>query len=267
MVAPGCFSSMPRPRWRWWWSPTGRCPSRRPGRPGRRRRRRPGRRRRRPRAPGPAGRAGSRAGWGRPGGWGRCRRAPGTGPRGRRAAGEDRRHDQPAHAVGGVGHHLERRSGAVDERAHVLGEVVEEVTCGAGPGVPRTGWAASTVAPDVGQAGVLAHRPGPGQAQLDAVVLGRVVRGGEHRARGVEPAGGEVQQVGRAQPEVDHVEALGRTPSANAADQLRPRRPHVPAQHDAVGPVLVAGGEAGEGPADGRASSASSWSGTMPRMS
>src|SRR5699024_12203798 len=39
---------------------------------------------------------------------------------------------------------------------------------------------------DVGQSGVLGHRTGAGAAQLDAVVLRRVVRGGEHGARAVE---------------------------------------------------------------------------------
>ncbi len=39
---------------------------------------------------------------------------------------------------------------------------------------------------DLGQAGVLADRAGAGAAQLDAVVLGRVVAGGEHRAGQVE---------------------------------------------------------------------------------
>ena len=71
------------------------------------------------------------------------------------------------------------------------------------------------------QPGVLADRRGAGAAQLDAVVLRRVVAGGEHRAGQVERAAGEVEHVGRAEADVDDVGALrGRTPSANARDQL-----------------------------------------------
>ena len=52
---------------------------------------------------------------------------------------------------------------------------------------------------DGGQPGVLPDRGGAGPAHLDAVVLRRVVAGGEHRAGHVQRAGGEVQQVGGAQ--------------------------------------------------------------------
>src|SRR3546814_2145840 len=49
-------------------------------------------------------------------------------------------------------------------------------------------------------AGVGADGLGAGQRHLDAVVLGRVVTGGEHRTGCVEAAGGEVQHVGGGQP-------------------------------------------------------------------
>ena len=63
---------------------------------------------------------------------------------------------------------------------------------------------------DLAQAGVLADRGRAGPAQLDPVVAGRVVARGEHRAGQVERAGGEVEQVGRAEAGVQHVGALGR---------------------------------------------------------
>ena len=86
----------------------------------------------------------------------------------------------------------------------------------------------------------------PGQAQLDPVVLGRVVGGGEHGGGGVEGAGGEVDQVGGDQAQVDHVGALGGGALGERGRQLDPRRPHVAAHQDAGG-----AGEPGEGGADG----------------
>ena len=115
----------------------------------------------------------------------------------------------------------------VDERHDVLGEVVEQVAvlarcrgaAGAGPAPASIASAvalisASPVSSPTGRA--------PGQAQLDAVVLGRVVRRGEHRAGRVEAAGGEVER-GRSTP------ARGRprrrpassTPSAKRRDERR----------------------------------------------
>ena len=47
----------------------------------------------------------------------------------------------------------------------------------------------------------------PGKAELDAVVLGRVVRRREHRPGEVELSRGEVEEVGRGEADVDHTEA------------------------------------------------------------
>ena len=52
---------------------------------------------------------------------------------------------------------------------------------------------------DLDQPGRLADRRGRGPAHLDAVVLGRVVAGGEHRGGRVEQPGGEVDEVGRGE--------------------------------------------------------------------
>src|SRR5690606_23596851 len=100
------------------------------------------------------------------------------------------------------------------------------------------------------EAGVLADRAGAGQAELDAVVLGRVVRGGEHRPRGVEAARGEVQEVGRAQPHVHDVQALALDALGEGGGQLDAARPHVAPDDDPVGPAAGGGDEAGEGRAD-----------------
>ena len=138
-------------------------------------------------------------------------------------------HDEAAHAVGGVGDDLQRPQGDdVDERADVGGEVGEQVDA-----ADRRPPAAGGLEPggghglDLAEAGVLADRLGAGEAQLDAVVLRRVVAGGEHGAGRVEVAGGEVDEVGRGQAEVDDVEALVEHALGEGRGQLDARRPHV----------------------------------------
>ncbi len=80
-----------------------------------------------------------------------------------------------------------------------------------------------------------------GEAELDAVVLRRVVGSGEHRPRRIEPAGGEVDQVGRGQAEVDDVDTLLEDTADEGVDELGPGRTHVATDQD---PWRV--GEAGE---------------------
>ena len=180
--------------------------------------------------------------------------------------GEHRRHDEPAHAVGGVGDHLERHEHRrVDERADVLGEVVQQVDAGEQARLGgRRRYAGADHGLDAVEAGVLADRLGAGEAELDAVVVGRVVRRGEHRGRRVEAAGGEVHEVGRGQAEVDDVEAL-------ALHALRRRRRRT-RRRSAACPARRAPGWRRRPPSRTRAkaapmarhSSASSWSGTVP---
>ena len=140
----------------------------------------------------------------------------------------------------------------VDERQHVVDERRQQVVarCAGRRAARRRGpWPSSTVLAtrlDLAEPGVDTDRAGAGEAQLDAVVLGRVVRRGEHRARG-----------GRALPEAKYmrsVEASPRsttstpcssTPSVNAVDERRPRRAHVAADEHAR-----RAGEAGEGDAE-----------------
>ena len=61
---------------------------------------------------------------------------------------------------------------------------------------------------DLGQPAVDADGACPRQTELDAVVRRRIVRRGEHRPGGVEPTGGEVQQVRRREAEVHDVDTL-----------------------------------------------------------
>jgi hypothetical protein len=133
----------------------------------------------------------------------------------------------------------------------VVGELVEQVDGGE---VARRRRRHGTVAvqhrlrhpPYVGQAGVGADRAGAGQAQLDAVVLRRVVRGREHGAGCVIAAGGEVDEIGRHEADVDDVHPLHHHPLGECGHELHARRAHVPANEDAWRL-----GELGEGDPEG----------------
>ena len=98
----------------------------------------------------------------------------------------------------------------VDQRVQVRRVVGEDVARGdrADPRrAPGRSVSRSAHSRIVHQAGVLADRGRAGAAELDAVVLRRVVAGGEHRAGQVQRAGREVQQVGRAEPGLHDVDA------------------------------------------------------------
>ena len=158
---------------------------------------------------------------------------------------EHPRHHQPAHAVGHVGHHPQgAQHREVDEGADVVGEGVENVPgADAAPAsVGRRRTAPGHRGLDLPQAGVLAHGAGAGQAQLDPVVGGGVMRGREHGPGGVQPSRGEVDHVGRGQAQVDHVRALRRHALGEGARQLDSAGSHV-ARHQDGGRT----GEAGEG--------------------
>ena len=58
------------------------------------------------------------------------------------------------------------------------------------------------------------------------------MRRGEHRGRGVEPAGGEVGLVGRAESDRDDVGAAGLGAAGERGGELRGRVAHVVADHD-----------------------------------
>ena len=149
-----------------------------------------------------------------------------------------------------------RRTADVDERADVVGVGVEHRTVlerrqtvrvelgrAAGAHSSEQGLGGGL---DLGQPGVLADGPGAGQAELQPVVPGRVVGGGEHGAGRVEAAGGEVEQVGGGQPEIDDRPPLRPGAIGEGRGQLDPRFAHVPGHQQRRGP-----GEAGHGHADG----------------
>ena len=155
-----------------------------------------------------------------------------SGSAGQTGAGaEHGRRREAAHAVAGVDDDLERPDARqVDQRAQerrVLGEhvaVLDRAALGVVDLGHRTG--GEVVAREVAhrrQAGVLADGPGARAAQLDAVVLRRVVARGEHGAGDAERAGGEVEAVGRRQ--ADRGSRRRRAParpSANAATSSGP---------------------------------------------
>ncbi len=101
---------------------------------------------------------------------------------------------ETTHAVGGVGDDLHLADvGRIDEGQHMVGEAAEQVllgaraTLGRGPRCPPVEDVLSHPL-HLGETGVDTDRTGPRQAELDAVVPGRVVRRREHRPGSVEAA-------------------------------------------------------------------------------
>lgn len=146
-----------------------------------------------------------------------------------------------AHAVAGVDDDLEVPDGAqVDQGAQVGGVVGEHVPLGdlAGGGVARreagSGPLLDELA-DLGEAGVLADGGGAGAAHLDAVVLSRVVAGGEHGAGQAQLAAGEVQLVGGAEADLGDLRAARGRAAGEGPGQAGRGGPHVVARHDRVG--------------------------------
>ena len=226
--------------------------ARRPGTPGRRRRRRRGRRRRRPRGRGPGGRA-RFSGWIGSAGW--FGNVPSSSPymtsRSNGSAVEHRRDDQAAHAVGGVGHDLQRvERGDVDERADVGGERRRAASSRGDRcrGVARP--ARRRPRPCrliVARARCPRRRAGPRTRQnLMPLYCGRVVRRGEHRAR-ARRASRRRSTAGRWRPSPRSTTSRpwDVTPSAKAADQLDARGPHVAGDQHPARPAGSSAGRSG----------------------
>ena len=160
---------------------------------------------------------------------------------------------------------LSGRSDAdVDEGHDVVGPLVEQVLLGPASLQGRQRLAQQLLGPgfDVGQAGVAPDRARPGQAELEAVVLRRVVRRREHGAGRVEMARREVQEVGGGHAEVDDVDAFGPHPVGEGGRQLHAALAHVAGHQDLGVPTKRAMARP-----MARHMSASSWSGTVPRTS
>ena len=170
-------------------------------------------------------------------------------------AGHDQRDDQPAHAVGRVGHHLAAAAGRPGRR-----------TSGRGRRTRRAGrWWSSGAGgrpAAAGSPGARRWRPrsrparcpgrsgrAPARQSLIPLYCGRVVRGGEHGARG-RRGGPEAKykKSVEAMPEVGDRRPLGPGPLGEGRGQLDPRRAHVPGHQQPGGP-----GEPGHGAADGPA--------------
>ena len=116
----------------------------------------------------------------------------------------------PTHSVAGI--HRDNEG----TRGSQVDEAIEELRV-AGQHIFVRGLATVTVISrnalhevifDLSQTGLLPHRPSSRAAHLDAVVLGRVVRGGEHCSRPLHAPGCVVQLIGRAQMDLDDVEPL-----------------------------------------------------------
>ena len=146
------------------------------------------------------------------------------------------------HPVAGVDGDVERAQAAdVDERAQELPVVDEDVAVGQGSaGAVVAGDALDDLVADRGQAGVLADGFGAGAAQLDPVVGGRVVAGGEHRAGAVQQAGGEIELVGGGESDAHDVEALVHDAFGERGGEHRGTGAHVVAEHDLRGVLTVA---------------------------
>ena len=121
--------------------------------------------------------------------------------------------DQPSHPASGVEHHVERADDRrVDERRHMPEVGVERVLGRDAPADGRRSW--HTVVRDhlayVRDALVSAEGNRFLTHHLDAVVLLRIVRRRNLRAAVVAATGdGEVHEIGRNHPVVDHIGALG----------------------------------------------------------
>ena len=170
-----------------------------------------------------------------------------------RAGAEDGGDGEAAHAVAGVDGDPERPgAGEVDELAQEARVVGEDVALGdRARAHPVEGGDAGVEVllgevADVGEAAVLPDRSGPGAAELDAVVPGRVVAGGEHRAGQTEGTTGVVQTVGAREPDEDGVHAPGGDAAGEGVDELRRARAHVVADDHGGGP-LGEGDDLGEG--------------------
>ena len=154
-----------------------------------------------------------------------------------REAGEHRRHCVSAHAVAGIDDDVQVPDGVQrDEGAQEGGVVGEHISLRHGAvravearhALSRPG---QHEVLDLPQAGVLAHGGRTDATELDAVVLRRVVAGGEHRARKVERAGGVIELVGRGEPDLDDVHALRGHALGEGCDQIGAGGAHVVA-HD-----------------------------------
>ena len=121
------------------------------------------------------------------------------------------RNDESAHAVCGVRHNFHGRDGIhVNERHHVIGELLQHVTLrecarsGNWRGTFSTEHRLCSIT-NGGKTGVYSHGARTRQTELDAVVLRRIMRCGEHGARSIERTCSEIHQVCTGKAEIHHI--------------------------------------------------------------
>ena len=144
----------------------------------------------------------------------------------------------PGHAVAGVRDHLQRPDSLQGHQGAQVAHVIRAQVLarddawhrGRGGDV-----AGGEPGADVGEAGVLADRGGPGPAQLDAVVGGGIVARGDHGGRDVEGAGDVVGVVGGPKSRVEHVRARRCRALGQRGGQGRGGVAHVPGDGQAAG--------------------------------
>jgi hypothetical protein len=117
--------------------------------------------------------------------------------------------------------------GAPDGVARLGGRAGRGVGVGSGPAGKHAGRDVAKLGEPAGDG----YGDGTGTRQLDAVVGGRVVAGGEHRGGQPQLSGGVGHQVGGSEPDVDHVDALRGHAVHEGVDQHRRGRPHVAPDH------------------------------------
>ena len=154
------------------------------------------------------------------------------------------------HAVARIDGDLQRpQLGQADQRSQELAVVGQNIAFGhraARPVVARH--PGDDFLADRGEARVLADGLGAGPTQLDAVVGGRVVAGGEHRAGTVQQTRREIQLIGGGKADANHVEALRDHALGEGVRQRRRAVAHVVADHDPRRVLITH--EAGECAAD-----------------
>jgi hypothetical protein len=149
---------------------------------------------------------------------------------------EHRRDGERPHPVGGVGHHGQRvERGRVDHAEQMVHVPIQHDLDRelAAPGARRRVGLREGL--DLLQAGLRADGRRLPAAQLDAVVLGRVVACGEHRPGEIEVSRREVDEVGRGQPDVHDVGPPSRGPVDERRGQGGRGEPAVPAEEEPLG--------------------------------
>ena len=161
-------------------------------------------------------------------------------------------HDQPAHAVGGVGHDLERAQRARRRRRTPRGRPTRRAGSARSRPPVRggSGWPSSSSAPAAMSARPVSRPIGraPDRQSLSPLYCAGLCEAVNMAPGRVEVARREVQEVGGGHAEVDDVDALGPHPVGEGGRQLHPALAHVAGHQD---PRRA--GEAGHGPADGAA--------------